>query len=413
MRRRDVLVAAGAASVGCAVGPEVPAPEPPERFAGLVGLCDGAVPCGDDVRRAAAERIVTGLEAAGKSALVIEAGASMRWLTGVRWGLSERPLLFVLPVRGRPLWVGPAFEEARIHEGAGEGADVRTWQEHESPYDVVAGALGERQLDGPVEVDPFVRLFVAQGLGRHLQVDGGGQVLTSVRRVKQPAELALMRQANEATKVALRAASEHIGEGMDDPAVRAVIREALETAGLTSVWVLGLCGPNAAFPHGTKHSHRLGPSDLVLVDCGGSLHGYQSDITRTWAAAGTPGDEVRRAFDAVLAAQTAGLKRFRAGVRCGEVDAAARASLTAAGFGEGYARFTHRLGHGIGVQGHEEPYLVQGSDVVLAPGMTTSVEPGVYVPGAYGIRIEDIAAVTRGEPDIFGPRVQSLEAPFG
>ena len=182
--------------------------------------------------------------------------------------------------------------------------------------------------------------------------------------------------------------------------------------GLSDVWVLALFGPNAAFPHGTARDRALQEGDLVLVDTGGSLHGYRSDITRTWAL-GTPPVAARRAWDVVAAAQRAGLAAIRPGVACADGDAAARAVNEAAGFGSGYQRFTHRLGHGIGLEVHEHPYLVPGSTRILEPGMTMSDEPGIYEPGAFGVRIEDIVAVTDDGCEVFGPQVESLARPFG
>ncbi|MEX1367619.1 MAG: M24 family metallopeptidase, partial [Nannocystaceae bacterium] len=183
-------------------------------------------------------------------------------------------------------------------------------------------------------------------------------------------------------------------------------------AGLSDVWVLALFGPAASFPHGTAQDRALAPGDVVLVDTGGSLHGYRSDISRTWVH-GRASAEVRRAFDTVVAAQRAALRRIAPGTACGEVDAAARSVIEGQGFGRDYERFTHRLGHGIGLEVHEHPYLVRGSSRVLAPGMTMSNEPGIYVPGRFGIRIEDIVAVTADGHEVFGPMVRDLGAPLG
>lgn len=230
---------------------------------------------------------------------------------------------------------------------------------------------------------------------------------------KDDAELARLRRANEATKAALQlVARVGVHEGLRQSELALRVRQAQQRAGLDDVWVLALFGPSAAFPHGTAEDRALAPGELILVDTGGSLHGYRSDITRTWAL-GTPELEARRAWSVVAAAQRAALALIRPGVRCGDVDAAARAVIEREGFGAGYERFTHRLGHGIGVQVHEHPYLVKDSLRVLEPGMTMSNEPGLYVPGAFGVRIEDIVAVTEDGHEVFGPMVESLDAPFG
>jgi Xaa-Pro dipeptidase len=230
--------------------------------------------------------------------------------------------------------------------------------------------------------------------------------------IKSERELARLRRVNEATKAAVRLAAQYVEPGMTEDAIATLVREAQAAAGLSQIWVLALTGPNAAFPHGTRNGRPLESGDLILVDTGGALHGYRSDITRTWAV-GTPSDAQRKAWDTVLAAQEAALAALKPGVACADVDAAARGVIEEAGYGAGYDKFTHRLGHGIGLQVHEEPYLVRGNRLALAPGMTFSNEPGIYVPGSLGVRLEDIVAVTADGAEVFGPRPRSLDDPFG
>lgn len=340
----------------------------------------------------------------------------MQYLAGARWGRSERPFLLVLPRTGEPWWVVPAFEERTAREQLGD-APLRVWQEHESPYAIAAAGLVERGLDDrSVAADPQLRSFVVEGLRETLgagRMVSGATVVEGARMRKQPAELARLRRANEVTKAALRLVAESmLREGMRQSELAEHIRRAQERAGLSEVWVLALFGPNAAFPHGTQEDRALQEGDLVLVDTGGSLHGYRSDITRTWAM-GAPSPQAQRTWKAVARAQQAALERIRPGARCGDVDAAARAVIEAEGFGGDYQRFTHRLGHGIGLEVHEAPYLVSGSTRILEPGMTMSNEPGIYEPGVLGVRIEDIVAVTDEGCEVFGPSVESLERPFG
>lgn len=382
----------------------------PARSFGLAGFCDGIDPPGPAEHTRAREALQARLVAAGLSALVVEPGPTMTYLCGVHWGRSERPFLLVLPAEGEAEIVGPAFEARTAGEQIGE-MPLSVWQEHESPYRVLASRL-PRGRDA-IAFDGAMRGFVVEGvraaIGRREIVDGSA-VIAEVRMRKRPEELARLRRANEATKAALGAVAPRVQPGMRQSEVAALVREAQTEAGLGDVWVLALAGPAAAFPHGTREDRVVADGDLLLVDTGGSLQGYRSDITRTWAV-GTPTDDARRAWDTVLAAQTAALEAIRPGARCGDVDAAARAVVQAAGWGEGYTAFTHRLGHGIGLEVHEAPYLVRGSDVVLAPGMTMSDEPGIYVPGKLGVRIEDIVAVTETGAEVFGARVQSLDAP--
>jgi Xaa-Pro dipeptidase len=376
-------------------------------FAELEGFCEGIdAPTPAEYVQARAA-VQARLREAGVSALVVEPGAAMTYLAGVQWGRSERPFLLVLPADGEAEIVGPAFE-ART---AGEQIDEMTlsvWQEHESPYRVLTARLPKGR--GAIAFDGAMRSFVVEGMraeiGRRRLVDGS-ELLAAARMRKRPAELSRLRRANEATKAALKLVATHVRPGMRQSEVAALVRSAQEQAGLSDVWVLALAGPAAAFPHGTREDRVVEDGDLVLVDTGGALFGYRSDITRTWPV-GKPSDEARRAWDTVHAAQSAALEAIRPGVRCGEVDAAARAVVQAAGWGEGYAAFTHRLGHGIGLEVHEAPYLVMGSDVVLDEGMTMSDEPGIYLPGRLGVRLEDIVAVTSTGAEVFGPRVERL-----
>lgn len=397
-------------------GATVPGVASDDPWAALAGFCDGIAPPDGEEQAGHRQRMRRAIHDAGHDALVTEPGATMQYLAGVRWGRSERPFLLVLPRTGEPWWVVPAFEERTAREQLGDDAVVRVWQEHESPYVIAAAGLAEQGLAArTIAVEPQLRHFIVEGLRQALgagRVVDGAAAVDAVRMRKQPAELARLRRANLATKAALRlVARTALREGMRQSELDEHVRAAQERAGLSEVWVLALFGPNAAFPHGTEHDRPLAEGDLVLVDTGGSLHGYRSDITRTWAL-GTPPAEAARAWSVVAAAQRAALATIRPGVACGEVDAAARAVVDAAGFGPGYHRFTHRLGHGIGLEVHEHPYLVPGSTRILEPGMTMSNEPGIYEPGAFGVRLEDIVAVTDDGCETFGPLVESLAAPF-
>jgi Xaa-Pro dipeptidase len=421
------LAATGAALLGCAgrapagaAAPAAPGASPaataqptPARFASLAGFC-AAVNAPDEIERAGRRELGRRLaHDAGFAAVILEAGTSLYYFTGLRWRPSERPLLWVLPARGEPVWIGPAFEEGTLRQsGAVRDAELRVWQEHEDPYAVAAQALADRGLrTGRVAVDSELRWFVAQGLRRAgLDLDSGAAIVDLSRMHKSPAELACLRRANEATKAALSAVAPHVQAGMRQSDVAALVREAQAAAGLGSIWALVLLGPDAAYPHGTESDRALAEGDLILVDTGGTLHGYCSDITRTWAF-GAPDDEQRRAWDIVSEAQRAAMASIRPGARCSDVDATARAVVAAAGYGDGYEQFTHRLGHGIGLNGHEHPYLVRGNQLALAPGMTMSNEPGLYLPGRLGVRIEDIVAVTPNGVEVFGPLSVSIDAP--
>lgn len=366
------------------------------------------------------ERVRSRLADLRQAALILEAGVDMRYFGGPTWGLSERPLLLVIPRAGDPTLIGPAFEHGTLEaRQAGLRFAIRTWHEHESPYAVARKTLDDAKLGRreTIAIGPTVRSFVVEGLRSEIgrTIGSGAAAIEACRRVKSPAELALLRRANEATKAALAVAAPLARAGMTEAELADSIRAAQRAAGLDSVWVLALFGPNAAYPHGTPEGRRLAEGDLILVDTGGFLHGYASDITRTWAFPGVDAidESRRRAWSVVHEAQTAALEQIRPGVRCAEIDAAAREVIAKAGFDPDYGVFTHRLGHGIGMEVHEAPYLVRDAEHRLEVGNTMSNEPGIYVPGGFGIRLEDIVAVGEDGAEVFGPQADSLERPFG
>lgn len=412
MNRRAFVTGTAASMVlgACARPSARPAAPADDRFAALAGFCDGV----DPISVAERERRVADAQAllreAGLSALLLEAGDSLRYFTGVPWGRSERPLLCVIPADGAPSFVAPAFERHTLQERVTGQATIHVWEEDESPYTKLALAA-----DGApkIAVDPWTRQFIADGVrALGAELTPATPLLRSLRSIKRPAELALLRRANEATKAALKAVSAHVSPDMSEAELAALVHQAQAAAGLTNTWALVLFGANASYPHGTRGERRLRRGDLILVDAGGALHDYCSDITRTWPF-GQITTRQAEAWRAVHAAQTAALAELRPGRPCEAADAAARRVIAAAGFGEGYASFTHRLGHGIGVQTHEDPYLVGGNRELLRAGMTMSNEPGVYFRDDLGVRLEDIVAITDGEPEVFGPRAAALDAPFG
>ena len=395
--------------------------EAPAEFKALEGFCAGAEAIAAEEFEARLASVRGRLGSAGQGALIVEAGPDMRYLGGPRWGLSERPLLLVVPREAEAFMIGPAFERRSLDARRGAlDFVVETWDEHMNPYALVEAGLRRSAADAklPLAFAGATRSFVVDGMrqaapGRHVSTSQG--VIEGCRRVKSAAELALLRRANEATKAAIARAASHARVGMHEWEFAAIIRRAQESAGLEGVWVLALFGPNAAFPHGTPEGRELAADDLILVDTGGFLHGYASDITRTWAFPdpGAIDAERGRAWEVVRAAQSAALELIGPGARCAEVDAAARAVIAAAGFDPDYGDFSHRLGHGIGLEVHEPPYLVRDAAQELEPGNTMSVEPGLYLPGRYGVRLEDIVVVTEAGAEVFGARATSLEDPFG
>ena len=388
-----------------------------ERLALLTDQSGSVAPISAGERAARRERLAGLLASAGFDALLCEPGATLSWLTGVGWGISERLFAAVFLAGGSHFWLAPAFEERRARlalEGSeGPGGELVTWDEDEYAFAPLAAALRARRVER-LCVEPAVRYGFVERLARELgrpPAPAAHDLVLALRGRKDGHELALLRRANELTQRALALTGELVRPGMTGAEIGAIARRAQERLGLADVWEIALIGPAAAFPHGSDERVELARGSVVLLDTGGALHGYQSDNTRTWVFDAEPQPDVARAWHAVRDAQRAAFDAIRPGVRCRAVDAAARAVIDAAGFGTGYRAFTHRLGHGIGLEGHEAPFLDGGSDVELAPGMTFSDEPGIYLPGRFGLRIEDVVAVTADGAEHFGSWQAGPRAP--
>ena len=350
-------------------------------------------------------------------AIFVAPGTSLYYFTGIRWWPSERLLALLLPRAGDPVFVCPAFEEGRLREQSRFPADVRVWQEDESPTKLAAQALADRGIrTGRVAVDEttyFTFFDHFRSAAANVEYVSADPITAGCRSTKSQHELELMRLACEATCDVFRAVFSSLREGMTQAEVGGLVEAGFSRMNLRGD-ALVLFGPSAALPHGTVKPQSLKEGDVVLIDGGCKLEGYSSDITRT-GIFGKPTDKMLRAYDLVRGAQITALEAARNGKLSGTVDDAARAVITNGGYGPDYKFFTHRLGHGIGLDGHEHPYLVRGSKTVLSPGMTFSNEPGIYVPGAFGIRCEDDMVITADSPaQILSPSFQSsLEKPFG
>jgi len=352
------------------------------------------------------------------SALYVTPGTSLYYYTGIRWWPSERLLALVVPHVGDPIMICPAFEEGRLRELLRWPIDVRVWQEDANPYDLAAQFLAERRLrTGIVAIEETTRFMFFDGLRKaapNLEYKSGDPVTVGCRGQKTEHEQALMKLACEATCDVYRAVFASLQPGMTDRQVSRLISRGYEKMGLSGD-ALVLFGQYAAQPHGTKLPQVLTEGEIVLIDGGTSVEGYQSDVTRC-GVLGKPPDKLLRTFDIVRRAQDAALMAVaKDGNTCGSVDDAARAVITSAGYGPGYKYFTHRLGHGIGLDEHEHPYLVHGDKTILQPGMTFSNEPGIYIPGDFGFRLEDDMVVSgMGGADLLTPEFStSLEKPLG
>jgi Xaa-Pro dipeptidase len=348
-------------------------------------------------------------------AIFIGGGTNLVYFTNVSWWLSERVFGVLLSRKKEPIWVCPAFEVKRAEELIPPGQEIRTWEEHENPYEIIKGILKDLGLaTGKLATAPDLRAFEVHGLRRTLgavEIVDGAPVTEGCRAMKSEKEIAFMEVANRLTKMAYREAFKAVREGISQSELAAEFRAAHQKLGVTGSGGPQF-GPNSAFPHGSIVPRTLKAGDIILVDGGCSVQGYRSDVTRT-IVFGKPTDKQRRIWDIVKKAQRAALQAARPGVTCEEVDAAARKVIEDAGFGPGYKYFTHRLGHGIGLDGHEYPYLVKGNKLKLAPGMTFSNEPGIYIYGEFGVRIEDCMVITEtGARILGGMEALSIDQPF-
>ena len=345
----------------------------------------------------------------------------MAYFSDFRWSLSERPVLMVARHDSPDLaWIAPKFEEDTLREELGADVPMFFWEEDENPYALIRSIItpprGVARNDQQVLLDSDVRFFVSDGLqgalGNVGSVRSGAYLVTALREIKSPAETALIECSQLAAKAAIAAAAAQVQVGMSEGDIEPLIHAALRDAGLTSTWAIALNGPNAAFPHGTGQQRPAQDGDLVLVDAGGLLHGYQSDCTRTFPAGPSIPADARAAWDAVRSAQEAAFAIAKPGTTLGDLDAAARGAIEAAGYGAGYTYFSHRLGHGIGLSIHEDPFVVANNSLALAPGMVITIEPGVYIPDVIGIRIEDIIEITETGYRVYGPLSPSVDDPF-
>jgi Xaa-Pro dipeptidase len=425
--RRAFLGLSAAAAVGVTHRPEERLDAEPQQcgdlppsLAALSSRRAEASPIGSDERAARIARAQRLMGQRQLAALLLTGGTSLEYFTAVRWGLSERLFAVVLPAAGAPFVVCPAFEADRAREQLAVGplgpdADLRTWEEDQSPSRLLADGLRQRGIAGAtVGVEETVRHGFSDGLAQAapgLTLVSGTPVSAGCRMVKDEHELALMQLANEVTLAAYHAAWQTIKEDMTQADVSRLISQAHDRLGFPGGASVQT-GEWSALPHGSVAPQRIRPGTIVMIDGGCTVEGYASDITRTFVL-GIPSDKVRRVFDIVHRAQSAALAAARPGVECQAVDAAARRVITDQGYGPGYTYFSHRVGHGIGMDGHEWPYLVGGNTLPLEPGMTFSDEPGIYLRGEFGMRLEDDMAITPDGARLLTPRSPSLEQPFG
>jgi Xaa-Pro dipeptidase len=389
----------------------------PEAVRKLKKMTDGIVPISLDERRARIEKARRLMRESKIDAIYIEPGASMFYYTGMRWSTSERMFAALIPARGEIAWVCPKFEEERARELISIGDDIRTWEEDESPYRRVAEIFRDRGLrTGRIGMEERVRFFLFDGIRKTapaLQFVTATPITAGGRMFKSPAEIALMQRANDITIVAYRATIDSAREGMTQDEFAGNCAAAFRSLGVQG-GIFCSFGKYTAFPHGSSTPQKLKEGDVVLMDGGCSVEGYQSDITRTFVF-GKPTQRQRDIWNLERKSQDAGFAAARVGAPCEAVDAAARKVITDAGFGPDYKvpGLPHRTGHGIGLDGHEWTNFVRGNKTPIQPGMCFSDEPTIVIYGEFGIRLEDCLYITEHGPKFFTKQSPSIEEPFG
>ena len=411
--RRDFL--SSAAALPLLLQPKLSPGKAPAAIAALSNRMHEAVPITPIERQARADKARRLMLDQGISALVITGGTSLAYFTGIDAGQSERLFAWILPATGAPYIVCPSFEEARMSEQLtsipdGKQTHIYTWNEDEDPFI----QLVRHAPSGTLALDERVQFVFAN---RIQLADSSRKIVSAIpitagcRQIKSPAELALMQLANDITLAVYKAVWQTAHPGMTNRDVSNLITLGYQQSGVEGD---GSCqvGEWSALPHGSPRPQVIREGKVVLIDDGCLVEGYQSDISRSFVY-GKPNQRQLKVFEVVHRAQAAALAAARPGVPCHAIDDAARQVVTGAGFGPDYKRFSHRVGHGIGMDGHEWPYLVRGNDTPLEVGMCFSDEPGIYLEGEFGIRLEDDWHVTPSNGVLFTPQSPSLENPFG
>lgn len=419
-RRGFLGLSATAALSGTRAHALEPAPaDDPPAIAALKSMRDKATPISVAERQGRIERARALMRTNRLDAVMFTGGTTLEYFTGMRWGLSERLLAVVIPSRGAAFLVTPKFEEERAMEQArsgplGAGTDVLAWEEDESPYALIAKGLRDRGIaTGTLGVEETVRWVFSDGAAHALpqmSLASATPVSAGCRMVKDAHEIALMRLAAQVTLTAYEAAWKSLREGMTQGEFGALVARAHTKQGFDGGAGVQV-GQYSALPHGSVTPQVIREGSILLIDGGCKVEGYSSDISRTFVL-GKPTQKMKDVFEIVHRAQTAALKTARPGLPCGDVDAAARKVITDAGYGPGYKFFSHRVGHGLGMDGHEWPYLVKDNPLPLQPHMTFSDEPGIYIPGEFGVRLEDDLHILEEGAELFTPQSPSLEKPF-
>jgi Xaa-Pro dipeptidase len=378
---------------------------------------DPLPPISAEERRGRVAKAQELMRQAGVGALLLEPGSSMLYFTGISWWRSERLTAVVIPADGEIAVVTPYFEEPSVRESMAFGDDVRTWNENENPLVLVNGILADRGSIGrPVAMEETVRYFVVSELQRvnpGIEVISGSAITQGCRMYKSAHELQLMQRASDITVAAYRDTHPKITAGMTPENISTLMASAMAGLGGSPEFQLILLGEASAYPHGSSQPQAVREGEIVLMDCGCSYEGYQSDISRTFVY-GEPAKKQRKVWETVRQGQQLAYETAQAGTPAGKVDDTVRAWYESQGYGPGYQTpgTPHRLGHGIGMDGHERVNFVGGEITPLQPGMCFSNEPGIYIYGEFGVRLEDCLYITESGPKWFSVPPPSIDQPF-
>ena len=393
-------------------------PSPGTTPAKLQPMTGNAIPITLEERKGRIEKAQRLLAESKIEALLLDAGTSLEYFTGISWWPSERPLVAVIPAKGDVKYICPGFEESRLHELITIGKSVYSWQEDESPYKQIANALKDNGIrSGNIGMEERLRFFIFDGVRKeasHLNYVSGDPVSAECRLIKSPAELALMQIANDITVAAMKIGISSLEEGMSPQDFSDIVFNAHLQLGATPDFAGVNFGQASALPHGSIQPQKLKPGDVVLMDCGGKVGGYCSDVSRTIVFGAEPNPRQVEIWTLEQKAQAAGFAAAKLHSACENVDAAARKVLTDAGFGPDYKLpgLPHRTGHGIGMDTHEWGNMVRGNKQLLQPGMCFSVEPNISIVGEFGMRLEDCVYMTEEGPTWFTQPSVSISQPF-
>jgi Xaa-Pro aminopeptidase len=412
--RRGFLGVAASAAVAASTKFGLARAQP--QSLGLSSLTTGAQPITPREHNARLAKVQALMQRRKIAALLVESGSTLEYFTGIQWRRSERITAALIPAEGQVVVVTPFFEQPSIRETLQIPADVRPWKEDENPFKLFADALRSHPVEGPVAVEATTRFFAVDGVAKASGgrvVVPGDELVRACRMVKSPAELALMQTANNVTIAALRYVHGRVDLGMQRSDILHLMAVATEALGGTNEEALVLLNEASAYPHGSVKPQSVRKGSVILIDTGCTVHGYQSDISRSWVF-GEPSARQREIWNTVKRGQEIALETAKLGSPAGAIDIAVRAFYERKGWSQDYGLpgLSHRTGHGIGMDGHEAPYLVRSDTTPLAAGMCFSDEPGLYIPEEFGIRLEDCWYMTDHGPKLFTPLARSLEQPI-